>query len=553
MSEPVGDPAPEAAASPASAASTPSERPDEPYAPPESAEEAEAAGRAEAPLATTALFAATFVVATCGLVYELVAGAMGSYLLGDSITQFSLVIGVYLTFMGVGSYVSRYLKGNLLARFVQVEIAVGLLGGLSALGLLGSYALLGVVRPLLFGIVAAIGTLVGLEIPVLMRVLRDELSFSELVARVLAFDYLGALAASLLFPLLCVPLLGLTRTAVLFGLFNTGLACVLSLTLKESLGPRARGLTVQALLASGVLVATYVGANQVTLVFEEQLYEGTILFHRRSPYQKVVVTRWRDDVRLHLDGHLQFSSKDEYRYHEALVHPAVAALGTPLRRALVLGGGDGMALRELLRYPRLEQAVLVDLDPEVTRLFREEPLLTALNARSFHDPRVEAINADALSWLEEHPDVFDLIVIDFPDPRSYSLNKLYTRSFYRLVHRHLAESGALVVQATSPYLAPHAYWCIASTIEDAEFTVHPYHAHVPSFGDWGFVLATPQDRGRPTALAAVEGLRFLDAASLGALFSFPADQPRLKLEVNRLHDPVLVGYHETDWRTSLGE
>ena len=510
-------------------------------------------GGGDSTLATTALFAATFVVATCGLVYELVAGAMGSYLLGDSITQFSLVIGVYLTFMGVGSWISRYVGGNLLARFVQVEIAVGLIGGLSALSLLGSYALLGVVRPLLVAFVAAVGTLVGLEIPVLMRVLRDELSFAELVARVLAFDYLGALAASLLFPLLCVPLLGLTRTAVLFGLFNTGLAFVLCLALKDALGPRSRLLAAQAALASAVLLAAGVGAECVTLVLEQQLYDGTILFHRQSPYQKVVVTRWRDDVRLLLDGHLQFSSKDEHRYHEALVHPGVAALGTPLKSALVLGGGDGMALRELLRYPQLERAVLVDLDPEVTRLFKDEPMLSALNGRSYHDPRVEAVNADALNWLEAHDEVFDLIVVDFPDPRSYSLNKLYTRSFYRLLRRHLAHSGALVVQATSPYLAPRAYWCIAGTLADAELFVHPYHAHVPSFGDWGFVLATPQDRGPPRALPPVEGLRFLDDDGLQALFSFPADQPRLELEVNRLHEPVLVGYHEADWRSSVGE
>ncbi|MEZ6189037.1 MAG: polyamine aminopropyltransferase [Planctomycetota bacterium] len=527
---------------------------DAPPAPTPAAPDPEPSPGGDPTLATSALFAATFVVATCGLVYELVAGAMGSYLLGDSITQFSLVIGVYLTFMGVGSYVSRYLPGtNLLARFVQVEVAVGLLGGLSALGLLASYALLGVVRPPLFGVVAGVGTLVGLEIPVLMRVLKDELSFAELVARVLAFDYLGALAASLLFPLLCVPLLGLTRTAVLFGLFNTGLALILSLSFRDQLGPRARALAGQALVASGILVAVGLGAERVTLVLEQQLYEGTILFHRQSPYQKVVVTRWRDDVRLLLDGHLQFSSKDEARYHEALVHPAVASLGTPLRRALVLGGGDGMALRELLRYPQLEQVTLVDLDPEVTRLFTEEPLLRALNRDSYHDPRVEAHNADALPWLEARDDVFDLIVVDFPDPRSYSLNKLYTRSFYRLLSRHLAQSGSLVVQATSPYLAPRAFWCIATTIEDAGFRVSPFHAHVPSFGDWGFVLATPQDKGPPQTLAPVEGLSFLDDATLRSLFVFPADQPRLELEVNRLHDPVLVGYHETDWRNSVGE
>lgn len=501
---------------------------------------------------TGALFLATFLIATCGLVYELVAGAMASYLLGDSITQFSLVIGIYLSAMGLGSWLSKFVTGDLLARFIQVEVAVGVLGGISALALLGSYALLGSVRPVLFLLVGAIGTLVGIEIPVLMRVLKDQLAFSELVARVLAFDYLGALAASVAFPLLLVPLLGLTRTAFAFGLVNTVVGLILTWVFAARLGKRARRLRVGAGLATAALVAGLVGAEKANEAAEQHIYDAQILLREKSPYQQVVLTHYRGDLRLWLDGHLQFSSKDEHRYHEALVHPGAASVPGGPRRALVLGGGDGMALREVLRYPTLEAATLVDLDPLMTELFSTRELLTELNDDAFADPRVTAVNADGMKWLEESDAVFDLVVVDLPDPRNYAIGKLYTRAFYRLLQRHVSRTGAVVVQSTSPFLAPTAFWCIEATLADAGFTTHPYHAWVPSFGDWGFVLALPQPRPRPEALAPSldpAALAYLNDATLDGLFAFPADQRRPEgIEVNRLGDQILVKYHEQDWR-----
>lgn len=512
------------------------------------------------PLAVAALFFATFVIATCGLIYELVAGAMGSYLLGDSITQFSLVIGLYLSAMGLGSYLSKHVGGDLLARFIHVEVAVGLLGGLSALLLLLAHAFFGSVRPVLFGLVLAVGTLVGLEIPILMRVLKDRVAFADLVARVLAFDYMGALAASVLFPLLLVPALGLPRTALLFGIFNAAVGLFLVRVFARRLGPRRRRLlAVEALVALGLLVGAFVGTDRIELVAERALYDAPVLFKKKSPYQTVVITRWRNDLRLWLDGHLQFSSRDEHRYHEALVHPAVAAAAGPVRSALVLGGGDGMALRELLRYPTLERAVLVDLDPIMLELFSTDPALRALNGDAYADPRVHVQNDDAFRWLEEHDDVFDVVVVDLPDPRNYALGKLYSYEFYRLLRRHVAEQGAVVVQSTSPYSAPRAFWCVERTIADAGFVTHPYHAHVPSFGDWGYVLALPTapvdpapgaTRPPPREVpAAVRGtLRFLDDAQLRAMFVFPPDMRRPeRIEVNRLSDQVLVKYHDEDW------
>jgi spermidine synthase len=517
----------------------------------------EAVGARVPPLAVAALFASTFVIATCGLVYELVAGAIGSYLLGDSVTQFSLVIGLYLSAMGLGSYLSKFIAGDLVVRFLRVEVAVGLVGGLSAVAVLLAHSHLGSVRPVLFGSVIVVGALVGLEIPILMRVLKDQVAFADLVARVLAFDYLGALAASLLFPLLCVPTLGLPRTALLFGLLNSVVALVLTQVFRERLGPRRRtSLALEASLVTALLAAAFVGVDRLEALTERALYDAPVLFKKKSPYQTVVITRWRDDLRLWLDGHLQFSSQDERRYHESLVHPAVAAAGAPPVSALVLGGGDGLALRELLRYPSLERVTLVDLDPVMLEVFSGDAALRALNADAYRDPRVTVVNQDAMRWLDETQGAFDVVVIDLPDPRNYSLGKLYSYEFYRLVRRRVAEGGAVVVQATSPYHAPRAFWCVERTLADAGFATLPYHAHVPSFGDWGFVLALPLPpdggaaRPAPTRVRdEVQGkLTFLDDATLRSLFVFPPDMRRPEgIEVNRLSDQALVKYHEADW------
>lgn len=516
--------------------------------------ETEGAGRGDAselgPVATAALFATAFIVSTCGLVYELVAAAMGSYLLGDSVTQFSLVIGLYLSAMGLGSWLSKFVGGDLVARFVRIEVAVGVVGGLSALLLLLAQAYLGAVRPVLYSLVVVVGTLVGLEIPLLLRVLKDRLAFAELVARVLAFDYLGALAASLCFPLLLVPLLGLPRTALVIGILNATVGLLLTKLLSDRLGRRVTALRLEAGLALILLVGAFAAAEQVELVAERVIYDAPVLVHRKTRYQTLVVTRWRDDTRLWIDGHLQFSSKDEHRYHEALVHPGAAAVKGPLKTALVLGGGDGLAVRELLRYPDL-RVTLVDLDPGMTGMFSDDPTLAALNGGSLRDPRVTVINADAMTWLEETTDAYDLAIVDMPDPRSFALGKLYTREFYRLVRRHVAETGAMVVQSSSPYAAPRSFACITATIADAEWTVAPYHCHVPSFGDWGFVLAVPAARGVDVASLAprVDGLRFLTAEVMKSLFVMPPDRPSPeKVEINRLSDQSLVRYHEEDWQ-----
>jgi spermidine synthase len=491
-----------------------------------------------------ALLISVFVIASCGLVYELIAGTLASYLLGDSVTYFSTIIGAYLFAMGIGSYLSRFIGKGLVARFVLLELMVGVVGGCSAAVLFLSFAYIESFRLVLYGQVLAVGILVGLEIPLLLRILKDKIEFKDLVSQVLTFDYLGALIASLAFPLLLAPRLGLVRTCFLFGLLNVLIALWSTFLFKNEI-PKRMGLRAQALVASLLLLGGLLYGEQLSTLAEENLYSDSIIYAASSPYQRLVVTRWRDDVRLFLNNNLQFSSADEYRYHEALVHPGMSWLQNA-RRVLILGGGDGLALREVLKYPSVESVTLVDLDPAMTRLFSTNELLRKVNGDSLLSRKVKVVNQDAFVWLNENSEFFDFAVVDFPDPTNYALGKLYTTAFFKTLKEHVSHGGAVVVQSTSPLYARKSYWCIAATLESAGFQTNPYHAYVPSFGEWGFILASNRAYEPPTQFPG--GLKFITAEITRGLFQFPPDMAKVDAEVNRLNNQILVQYYESEWR-----
>jgi spermidine synthase len=515
--------------------------------------------------AEVALLASVFVVAACGLVYELAAGALASYLLGDSVLQFSTIIGTYLFAMGLGSWLSRLVERQLVAQFLRIELLVGLVGGLMPAALFVAYNLLPhagggpAFRVLLYGCVLGVGMLVGLEIPLVMRILKrqfaERYALKDLVSEVLTFDYLGALAVAVAFPLLFVPHLGLVRTGLFFGLLNATVA-VWALWLFRG---ELRRVRAHAVACAGVvlaLLAAIAGASRLTTWAEDQFYGDGIILRESSDYQRVVITQsgsgGHGGIRLFLNGNLQFHSRDEYRYHEALVHPALAAHGAP-RRVLVLGGGDGLAVREVLRHPGVQQVTLVDLDPHITRLFSSHAALVALNQGALSDPRVRIVNADAFTWLEQHAREveagraapFDIVIADFPDPSNYSLGKLYTTSFYQRADQVLSAGGWIVVQTTSPLIARRSFWTVVATLEAVGYGTWPYHANVPSFGEWGFVLAGR--RPWPGVRTLPSGLRFLTVEGMPALLQFPPDMARVAAEPNRLSNQVLVGIFEEEW------
>lgn len=510
---------------------------------------------ARPPVSGPAVLLAVFAIGTCGLVYELLAGTLASYVLGDSVFQFSTIIGVYLFAMGVGAWLSGFVVRDVVARFIEIEIAVGLIGGCSAAILFLAFSRVSFFLVILYALVLVIGALVGLEIPLLMRILKDQYDLKDLVSRVLTVDYLGALVASLAFPIFIVPKLGLVRGSFAVGCLNAVVAiwCTHLLASSFARRPRVLFLRFEAYASLAVLVVGLVFSDQITKLSEDALYSDPIVFAKTTPYQRVVVTQGKASFQLYINGALQLSSADEHRYHEALVHPPMAVAkargGRGARRVLVLGGGDGLAVREILEHDGVEQVKLVDLDPVMTTIAKDLPLLSQQNQRSLFDPRVEVENADAFVWIgaperkEEAP--WDVIIIDFPDPNSFSLGKLYTRHFYRMVKRRLAADGALVVQATSPMYARRSFWCVAQTLEAAGFEVRAYHVAVPSFGEWGYALAAPGPFEVPDDLPGPQ--RYLTPEVMQNMFVFGEDMARLPAEVNRLNNQVLVQYYEDEW------
>jgi spermidine synthase len=491
-----------------------------------------------------ALLASVFVVAACGLVYELAAGALASYVLGDSVLQFSTIIGTYLFAMGVGSWLSRFFERQLPAHFLRIELMVALVGGgLPALLFVVHAWQPGAFRVLLYGLVLVVGMLVGLEIPLVMRILKRNVGLRELVSQVLTFDYLGALAVSIAFPLLLVPQLGLIRTGLLFGLMNA-LVALWALWLFRHELRRLAAHVLACLFTLGALGAAFAGSQQITSLAEDRFYQDKIVLAETSPWQRIVVTQGRNGLRLFLNGNLQFAQSDEYRYHEALVHPAMAAHGGA-RKIAVLGGGDGLAVRELLRYPQVESITLVELDPNMTRLFSSDERLLQINGGSLRSPKLQIVHTDAFQWLQQVQDTFDVIVVDFPDPTNFSIGKLYTNAFYALLEQRLAASGFAVIQTTSPLVARRSFWTVVATLESVGLQTAPYHANVPSFGEWGFVLASRRPWHAPGELPG--GLRFLTVNGVPPLFDFPRDMARVPAEVNRLSNQVLVTTYEREW------
>lgn len=498
------------------------------------------------------LLVSVFVIATCGLVYELIASTLASYLLGDSVTQFSTIIGCYLFAMGIGSWLSRYVTRNLLAMFVKVEVLVGAIGGGSAAVLFLLFDHVTSFRVPLYGLVGVLGVLVGIEIPLLLRILKDRFAFADLVSRVFTFDYVGALFASVLFPLVLVPHLGLVRTAFLFGMLNVGVALWLLYAVRDAV-PHLRAHRAGAWITLALLAGGFAGSERIMSIAEASTYPGTVIYATSTPYQRIVLTKTKDDIRLFLNSNLQFSSVDEYRYHEALVHPVMAALDQP-RNILVIGGGDGLAAREILKYPSVERITLVDLDPAMTKLFSTSPMLTALNHGSLTSPKLHVINADAFGWAKAQaasaePPQFDAMIIDVPDPSNFSIGKLYSTAFYRQLIPLLKPAGLMVIQSTSPLVARKAFWCVDNTLRAVGLRTAAYHVLVPAFGDWGYVIAGREAFTPPAKLP--EGLRYLDPESLAEMFHFPLDMAWIDTKIQRLDDQPLVRYFDEEWSRFL--
>jgi spermidine synthase len=515
--------------------------------PPATVSSAEPSGRWRA-----LLLAAVAACAACGIIYELALLTLSASLDGGGIVATSLIVAGYIAALGVGALLVKPLLAHAAITFIAVEALLGIVGGLSAAALYVVFAFVDGSTWVLAISTALIGGLVGAEVPLLMTLLqRGRTAGADMaadtgrtLANLNAADYLGALLGGLVWPFLLLPQLGMIRGAAAAGIINLAAAAVVSIfLLRRVVSTRQLVLALCALAAAlGLLATLLLRSADIETTSRQRLYADPIIAYRHTPYQEIVVTRRGNDTRLYLDGGLQFSTRDEYRYTESLVYPA---LGNGARSVLILGGGDGLAARELLRQPGISKIVQVELDPAVIDIARTT--LHDANAGSLDNPRVGVVTEDAMNWLRTpHPELrlpagFDAVIVDLPDPDTPVLGRLYSTEFYALAAHALAPHGLLVVQAGSPFSTPTAFWRTVSTIRAAGYAVTPYHVHVPTFGDWGFALAQRADTAPiPTMPAEAPPLRFLNQQVLTAASVFAGDIAPRSLEPSTLENPRIV-------------
>lgn len=501
------------------------------------------------------VLAAVAACAACGLIYELALLTLATTVQGGGIVATSLIVAGYVAALGLGALLAKPFVNRAAATFMGIETALGLVGGVSATALYVTFTSLGTQSSLVVLALATamIGALVGAEVPLLMALLQTgRRSGAQEAGRTLAnlnaADYLGALVGGLVWPFVLLPVMGMQQATAVTGLVNIGAAAILLALVLRHFLPRARtiaagfSLAVVAVLLGLLLVAV----DDVTEWSRARLYPDPVVAHSQSAYQEIVVTsaryNGRTDRRLYLDGTLQYSSLDEYRYTESLVQPAMS--GRPAE-VLILGGGDGLAARDVLEVPGVRRVVQVELDPAVLELART--VLYDDNAGSLDDPRVDVVADDAFTWLRRGGDGmvpaggFGAVLVDLPDPRNAALSRLYSQEFYAMIRRVVSEDGLMVVQSGSPYSTPHQFWRVESTVRSAGWGTTPYHVHVPTFGDWGYVLAgTGQEPPLLRLRQDVDGLKYLDEGVLAAAGEFGRDVSPLDLAPSTLDQPRIL-------------
>jgi len=500
-----------------------------------------------------------FATGLSGIVAEYILATLATYFLGNSVFQFTIVLSVMLFSMGLGSRISKYFEKNLLSSFVIIEFTLSLLVAFSALFTYTATAYMEYTGVFIYSFCILIGLLIGMEIPLVVR-LND--AYQELrvnVSAVMENDYYGSLIGGLFFAFVGLPYLGLTYTPFVLGAVNFAVALLLLVFLNQ-LFPKAHKLAfkIGAFAVGLILLAGFFAAEPIVLFGEQKRYQDKVIFQHQSKYQKLVITEWKGNHWFYINGNQQLSTLDEWMYHEPMVHPTASLHPNP-KTALVLGGGDGCVVRELLKYPSIEKILLVDLDPKVTELAKTNPIFLNMNDSALLDPRVKILNGDAFQYMEKTLDFYDLIYCDFPDPKSIELGRLYSYEFYKMCYKQLRPGGLISIQSGSPYYASKAFVCINKTLKEAGFSTLQIHNQVLTLGQWGWTLGAkdlPQE-GFRKALRNVNldkvQTKWLNKEGLLHITSFgksvvPIDTTKIK--VNRIHDPVLSGYYRKgnwDW------
>ncbi len=427
-----------------------------------------------------------FATGFAGIVAEFILSTLATYLIGNAIFQWTIVMSLMLFAMGVGSRITRFFRFRLLDIFILTELALSMLCAVSAQS---AYLLAAYTNYTNFAIYVQaflIGNLIGLEIPLVIRINEKYEELRVNISAVMEKDYFGALFGGLIFAFFALPYLGLTYTPLLLGTINFTVA---SLLMWQFFHLIERKLFLTGLFSFVLIFLVLLGvfAKPIIRYSEQRKYRDKIIYSKQTIYQKIVVTQWKNYYWLYINGQEQFSTFDEEKYHEPLVHPAMK-LSPDITHVLILGGGDGLALREVLKYDEVKSVTLVDIDPVMTTLAKEHPVLLTINDGSMQSQKVKIINADAAKFIDEDTSLYGVIIIDLPDPDTIDLMHVYSEKFYTTLRKHLIRGGVMVTQATSPYFAKKAFLCIMKTIRKARYSVLPYHNQIPTLGEWGWVI-----------------------------------------------------------------
>ncbi|MTI20536.1 polyamine aminopropyltransferase [Fulvivirga sp. RKSG066] len=501
---------------------------------------------------STLLKAAIFATGFSGVVAEYILSTLATYFLGNSILQWIMIISLMLFSMGLGSRISKVFQTDLLKKFLLIEFTLSFLVSFSPLLVYTASAYTSAYGILIYVLAISIGLLIGMEVPLVIRMNNKFEKLRYNISSILENDYYGSLLGGVFFAFIGLPLLGLMYTPFVLGFINLVVSIMLVIGLWDIIVQKDKkviltaGTTIMCLLITGLLVA-----KPIILFGEQSKYQDKVVYSEQTPYQRIVITQWKDDHWLYLNGNQQLCTRDEIMYHEPLVHPAMKLHPRP-KNVLVLGGGDGCAVREILKYNSVDSIKLVDLDPAMTTLGQTHPILTSLNNNALNNSKVEIINTDGFSLIQNDESYYDVIIIDLPDPRSVELGRLYSYEFYRSCFRRLRPQGVIVTQAGSPYFATRAFLSVVETMKEAGFTTQPMHNQVITMGEWGWSLGQKQSPHKDLK-AILQQLDFaeidtkwINNEAMQLMTSFGKDTylwSKDTVKVNRIHDPVLYKYY----------
>lgn len=503
------------------------------------------------------LMTALFATGLSGIVAEYVLATLATYFLGDSVFQWTIVLSLMLFSMGLGSRLSKWFENNLLETFIAIELLLSILISLCALITYLIMPYTNSIWLIMYMMAVIIGLLIGMEIPLVTRINESYKSLRTNISGVMEKDYYGSLFGGLFFAFIGIRYLGLTYTPFVVGGVNFLVALFLFYTLSPIITlNHQRKLQLGFLTTAAVLMIGLFLAEPIVLYGEQSRYREKVVFTKQTPYQKITVTQWQGDYWLYLNTGKQLSTFDEWMYHEPLVHPAMK-LARSHKKILIMGAGDGCAIREVLKYPDVDSIVLVDLDAEMTAIGKNHPIFKQLNQAAYFSPKLKVINADAFNYIEDNKAFYDVIIADFPDPKSVEVNRLYTKEFYQICKKRLRPHGVFITQAASPYYTTKAFRTIEKTVAAAGFQVVPIHNHIYTFGEWGWIIGMqepPADRIKKQ-LQSLHfkdiDVRWINQESMLMMTSFGRDLVKVDpedLEINTIHNPILYRYYaEGNW------